>query len=31
VPHLIADNLSREFANFAVLISETPTNPVSYL
>jgi len=31
VPHLIADYLSREFTNFAVLISETPTNPVSYL
>jgi dinuclear metal center YbgI/SA1388 family protein len=31
VPQLVAENLSQEFTNFAVLISETPTNPVSYL
>lgn len=31
VPQLMAENLSQEFTNFAVLISETPTNPVSYL
>jgi len=31
VPQLIAEILSQEFTNFAVLISETPTNPVSYL
>jgi len=31
VPQLMADILSQEFASFAVLISETPTNPVSYL